>query len=323
MMSGGFVSPEQPGSARLLRRQEGFAMKKGKIFESTRARKEAMAAYIFVAPTIIGLLILNFYPIISTFYLSFCKTGDFGLNNTFVGLNNFVRLFKDPDIPRSLVNTFRYAFVQVTFSISISLVLAVLVNRKMKGVSIYRTIYFLPMICAPAAIAMVWRWMYNSDFGLLNRVLGTNISWTTDPKIAWICVAIVGIWSSIGYNMVLLLGGLQDIPKDYYEAASIDGATGIDAFFHVTIPLLSPTLFFIIQTGIIGALQLFDLPYMIVDESSRAVNSVKSVTYLFYQHSFKKGDRGYGSAIVIFMMVVIAIITWLIQKTEKKWVHYN
>ena len=297
--------------------------KKNRLFLTTRKKKEAKTAYMMVAPTIIGLLILNFYPIISTFYLSFCKTGDFGLNNTFIGIKNYIDLIHDPEIPQALINTFRYAAVQVTFSIALSLVLAVLVNRKMKGVTIYRTIYFLPMICAPAAIAMVWRWMFNQDFGILNKILGTNISWTTDPKIAWICVAVVGIWSSIGYNMVLLLGGLQDIPKDYYEAAQIDGATGINAFFHITIPLLSPTLFFIIQTGIIGALQLFDLPYMIIDESSRAVRSVKSVTYLFYQHSFERGERGYGSAIVIFMMIVISIITYLIQKTEKKWVHYN
>ena len=294
------------------------AKKKGS-FSTSRKKKEAKTAYLMVAPTIIGLLILNFYPIISTFYLSFCKTGDFGLNNTFIGIKNYMDLIHDPEIPQALVNTFRYAAVQVTFSIALSLVLAVLVNRKMKGVTIYRTIYFLPMICAPAAIAMVWRWMFNQDFGILNKILGTNISWTTDPAIAWICVAVVGIWSSIGYNMVLL----QDIPKDYYEAAEIDGATGINAFFHITIPLLSPTLFFIIQTGIIGALQLFDLPYMIVDESSRAVRSVKSVTYLFYQHSFERGERGYGSAIVIFMMIIIGIITYLIQKTEKKWVHYN
>ena len=297
--------------------------KKNKPIRTTRQKKAARTAYLMVAPTIIGLLILNFYPIIQTFWLSFCKTGDFGLNNTFIGLKNYADLIRDPEIPQALINTFRYAAVQVSVSIALSLVLAVLVNRKMKGVTIYRTIYFLPMICAPAAIAMVWRWMFNQDFGILNKMLGTNISWTTDPKIAWICVAVVGIWSSLGYNMVLLLGGLQDIPRDYYEAAEIDGATGINAFFHITIPLLSPTLFFIIQTGIIGALQLFDLPYMIIDESSRAVRSVKSVTYLFYQHSFERGERGYGSAIVIFMMVVISIITYFIQKTEKKWVHYN
>ena len=123
--------------------------------------------------------------------------------------------------------------------------------------------------------------------------------------------------------MVLLLGGIQDIPKDYYEAAAIDGATGIRSFFHITIPLLSPTLFFIIQTGIIGALQLFDLPYMIMDKSSRAFKHVESVTYLFYDYSFVKSDRGYGAAIVIFMLLVISIITFILQKTEKKWVFYN
>ena len=123
--------------------------------------------------------------------------------------------------------------------------------------------------------------------------------------------------------MVLLLGGIQDIPKDYYEAAAIDGSTGIHSFFHITIPLLSPTLFFIIQTGIIGALQLFDLPYMIMDRTSRAFKSVESVTYLFYQYSFEKSNRGYGAAIVMFMMLIIALITYILQKTEKKWVFYN
>lgn len=290
---------------------------------STRARAEAMWGFFFIAPTIIGLIILNFYPIISTVWLSFCKTGDFGLGNKFAGFQNFVRLFKDPEIFQSLINTFKYAIIQVPFSIGISLVLAVFLNRKMRGRSLYRTIYFLPMICAPAAIAMVWRWMYNQDYGLLNHFLGAKIGWTVDPKIAWISVAIVGIWSSIGYNMVLLIGGLQDIPKDYYEAAKIDGSSEVHSFFHITIPLLSPTLFFIIQTGVIGALQLFDLPYMIMDRSSRAFKKVESITYLFYDYSFTKSERGYGAAIVVFMLVIISLITWLLQKTEKKWVHYN
>lgn len=296
---------------------------KKSIFRSTRTRNDALWAYFFIAPTMIGLIILNLYPIVSTIYLSFCKSGDFGMGNTFVGLANYIKLIQDPEIPMSLINTFRYALVQVSFSIAISLVLAVLLNRKMKGVTAYRTIYFLPMICAPAAIAMVWKWMFNQDYGILNKIFGTNIAWVTDPKIAWICVAVVGIWGSIGYNMVLLLGGIQDIPKDYYEAASIDGASGIYSFFRITIPMLSPTLFFIIQTGIIGALSLFDLPFMIMDDSSRALSSVKSVTYLFYDYTFVKSNRGYGAAIVIFMILVISIVTVIVQKTEKKWVHYE
>ena len=288
-----------------------------------REKSEAMWAYLFIAPTIIGLIVLNLYPIISTIWLSFCKTGDFGIGNTFAGLVNYQNLFKDAEVGQALINTFKYAALQVPFSIAISLVLAVFLNRKMKGRTIYRTIYFLPMICAPAAVAMVWKWMFNQDYGILNRIFGVHIAWTTDPKIAWIAVAIVGIWSSIGYNMVLLLGGIQDIPKDYYEAAYIDGATPVHSFFHITIPLLSPTLFFIIQTGIIGALQLFDLPYMIIDKSSRALKYVQSVTYLFYRYSFEQSNRGYGAAIVVFMLVIIAIITFILQKTEKKWVHYN
>ena len=136
-------------------------------------------------------------------------------------------------------------------------------------------------------------------------------------------MVIVGTWSGIGNNMILLLGGLQDIPKDYYEAAAIDGSTGIHSFFHITIPLLSPTLFFIIQTGIIGALQMFDLPFMLMDQSSRAWPTVKTITYLFYEYAFEHGDKGYGSTIVVFMILVIGILTVILQKTEKKWVHYD
>lgn len=290
---------------------------------TSRQRSEAIWGLAFVAPTIIGLLILNYYPIFETFYQSVCKTGDFGIGNEFVGLKNFVTLIHDKEVFTTLFNSFRYAAVSLPVTIAISLVLAVLLNRKMKGRGIYRTIYFLPMVCAPAAVAMVWKWLFNQNYGLLNHIFGTDINWITDPKIAWISVIIVGVWSGIGNNMILLLGGLQDIPRDYYEAAAIDGSTGIHSFFHITIPLLSPMLFFIIQTGIIGALQLFDLPFMLMDQSSRAWPTVKTITYLFYEYAFEKGDKGYGSTIVVFMVVIIGIITFILQKSEKKWVHYE
>lgn len=290
---------------------------------TSRQKSEAIWGLAFVAPTIIGLLILNYYPIFETFYQSFCKTGDFGIGNKFIGLKNFVTLFHDKEVFTTTFNSFRYAAVSLPVTIAISLVLAVLLNRKMKGRGLYRTIYFLPMVCAPAAVAMVWKWLFNQNYGLLNHMFGTDINWITDPKVAWISVVIVGVWSSIGNNMILLLGGLQDIPKDYYEAAAIDGSTGVHSFFHITIPLLSPMLFFIIQTGIIGALQLFDLPFMLMDQSSRAWPTVKTITYLFYEYAFEKSDKGYGSTIVVFMVVIIGIITFILQKTEKKWVHYE
>ncbi len=288
-----------------------------------RQRSEARWGLLFVAPTIIGLLILNYYPIFETVWQSLCKTGDFGMGNEFIGLGNYIKLFQDDEVFQTLFNSARYALVSLPLTVIISLVLAVLMNRKMKGRGIYRTIYFLPMVCAPAATAMVWKWIFNQQYGLLNQVFGTDVAWITDPKLAWLCVVLIGVWGGIGNNMILFLGGLQDIPKDYYEAAAIDGSTGIHSFIHITIPLLSPMLFFVIQTGIIGALQLFDLPYMVMDKTSRAWPTVKTITYLFYEYAFEKSDRGYGAAIVMFMIVIIGIITLILQKTEKKWVHYE
>ena len=223
----------------------------------------------------------------------------------------------------TLFNSVKYAVISLPLTVAISLVLAVLLNRKMRGRTIYRTIYFLPMVCAPAAIAMVWKWMFNQDYGLLNHLFNAKINWVTDPSIAMIAIVVVGVWSSLGNNMILLLGGLQDIPRDYYEAASVDGSTGIHTFFHITIPLLSPMLFFIIQTGIMGALQLFDLPFMIMDQSSKAWPSVKTITYLFYEYAFERSDRGYGAAIIMLLICIISVITFILQKTEKKWVHYE
>lgn len=290
---------------------------------SAKAKREAIYGIAFILPTIIGLLILNYYPIVETVYQSFCETGDFGKGNTFIGLENYFHLFKDEEVFRTLFNSVKYAVLSLPMTVAISLVLAVLLNRKMKFRGGYRTIFFLPMVCAPAAVAMVWKWMFNQDYGLLNHLLNSKISWVTDPAIALIAIVVVGVWSSIGNNMILLLGGLQDIPKDYYEAASVDGSTGVSSFFHITIPMLSPMIFFIIQTGIMGALQLFDLPYMIMDDSSRAWPSVKTITYLFYEYAFERSDRGYGAAIIMLLIVIISIITFILQKTEKKWVHYD
>lgn len=296
-------------------------MKKKKL--SARGRTEAIWGLAFITPTIVGLLILNYYPIFETVWQSLCRTGDFGIGNTFIGLENFKNLFQDKEVFSTLFNSFKYAVLSLPLTVAISLVLAVLLNRKMKMRSVYRTVFFLPMVCAPAAVAMVWKWMFNQDYGLLNHLLGTKVNWVTSPALAMIAIVIVGVWSSIGNNMILLLGGLQDIPKDYYEAAAVDGSTGVHSFFHITIPLLSPMLFFIIQTGIMGALQLFDLPFMIMDQSSRAWPSVKTITYLFYEYAFEKSNRGYGAAIIMFLICIISFLTFLLQKSEKKWVHYE
>ena len=288
----------------------------------TRAAKnEAIWAWAFIAPTMLGLIILNFYPAVDTVIQSMCKTGDFGKGNTFVGLLNYQKALADPLILRSLWNTIKYALIEVPFGVGIALVLAVFLNQKLKGTSAFRTIFFLPMVCAPAAVAMVWKWLYNQQFGLLNNIFGTNVAWVSDPKVAWIAVAVIGVWSVIGYNMVLFISGLQEIPHDYYEAAEIDGATGIRQFFKITVPLLSPTTFFIFQTRVIGALTVFDLMFMVMDKTSVALNSVQSIVYLFYNYAFREGNKGYGSAVVMILVVFIMIVTFFVQKSEKKLVY--
>lgn len=175
-----------------------------------RERSEFLWGWLFILPTTIGLIVLNIIPIFQTIYQSFFKTGDFGKGNIFIGLQNYQKVFADKEIWQALINTFKYAIVEVPFSIVIALVLAVLLNRKMKGRSIYRTIIFLPMVAAPAAVAMVWRWLFNSDYGLINNVFHVHVNWVSNPKIAVFAVAIIGVWSIIGYNMVL---SCQDFRK--------------------------------------------------------------------------------------------------------------
>lgn len=288
-----------------------------------RARSEFIWGWLFILPTVIGLIVLNIIPIFQTVYQSFFKTGDFGKGNIFVGTANYVKVFGDSEVWQSLINTFKYAIVEVPFSIAIALVLAVFLNRKMKGRSFYRTVIFLPMVAAPAAVAMVWRWLFNSDFGLINNVFHVNVKWISNPSIAVFSVAVIGIWSIIGYNMVLFISGLQEIPHDYYEAAEIDGATGIRCFFHITLPLLSPTIFFVVVTRVIGALQVFDLMYMVMDKSNPALEKTQSLVYLFYKYAFINKNMGYGATIVVMLLIITMIITVFQMIAQKKWVFYN
>ncbi len=292
-----------------------------------REKQQFIWGWLFLLPTITGLVILNIIPMFQTIWQSFYKTGAFGKGNKFAGLANYEKLFHDASVWQALWNTVKYALVEVPFSIIIALALAVLLNRKIKGRGIYRTIYFLPMVAAPAAVAQVWRWLYNTEYGLLNRILNAiglrSVSWIADPRIAFISIAFVGIWSVIGYNMVLFLAGLQEIPNDYYEAAMLDGASNWKQFWHVTLPLISPTMFFVTVTRVIASLQVFDTIYMMMERKNRALPKTQSLVYLFYKYSFEEANKGYGSAIVVLLLVIILLITALQLYLQKKWVNYN
>lgn len=286
------------------------------------AKSESMWGYILVAPTIIGLLVLNFYPFIDTLKLSFAKTLPFGLYKM-QGIDNYVKMFSDPEFWKATWNTIYFCILTVPLGIFLALVVAIMLNAKIKGRTAFRAIFFLPMIVAPAAVAMVWKWMFNTEYGIINTIIGHNVNWVTDPKIIMITCAIVAIWSAIGYDAVLLLSGLQNISKSYYEAASLDGATKLQQFFHITLPMVSPTLFVVMITRLMASLKVYDLIYMIVEESNPVINDAQSLMYLFYRESFVAGNKGLGSAIVIWTVLLIGIVTIVQFWGQKKWVNYE
>lgn len=290
---------------------------------SSRQISELMWGWIFILPTMIGLIVLNIYPMLDTIKQSFYKTGDFGKGNVFVGLANYRKVMGDSEVWQALWNTVKYAIVEVPFSLVIALLLAVLLNKKMRGRDAFRTIFFLPMVVAPAAIAMVWKWLYNSNFGLINNVFNIKVNWISDPDIAIYSIAIIGIWSVIGYNMVLFLAGLQEVPRDYYEAASLDGANGWQQFINITVPLISPTIFFVLVTRVIGAMQVFDLIYMMIDLNNPAWKKTESLVFLFYKYSFQQSKKGYGATVVVVLLVFILLLTVIQLIGQKKWVHYE
>lgn len=183
--------------------------------------------------------------------------------------------------------------------------------------------FFLPMVVAPAAVAMVWKWMFNSEYGIINTVFHLDAGWTTDPNLVIPTVAIVAIWSAIGYDAVLLLSGIQNISKSYYEAASLDGCTKIQQFFYITLPMVSPTLFVVLIMRLMASLKVYDLIYMMIGEGNPALSKSQSLIYLFYRESFIKGDKGYASAIVIATVLLIGIITAIQFIGQKKWVNYE
>ena len=289
---------------------------------SAAAKREQNWAYIMVAPTIIGLIVLNLWPFVQTLYTSFCEHLGFG-HYKFIGIGNFVRMFQNAEFWKATWNTILFCILTVPVGLFLSLLVAMLLNAKVKFKGGFRTIFFLPMVCAPAAVTMVWRWIFNGEYGILNQAMGTRIGWITDPNVVMIACAVVAIWSNIGYDAVLLLAGLQNISKSYYEAASIDGANKVTQFFHITLPMVSPTLFVVMIMRLMASVKVYDLIYMMVEDTNPAVTSVQSLMYLFYRSSFEAGNRGYGSAIVIWTVLLIGLVTVIQFLGQKKWVNYD
>lgn len=278
--------------------------------------------YLLVAPTILGLILLNVYPFIKTLILSFSTTHPFGFYEL-SGVGNYTQMFGSREFWKATWNSVYFCILTVPAGIFLALITAVMLNEKIAGKTAFRAIYFLPMVVAPAAVAMVWKWIFNSDYGILNQILGVKVNWITNPHIVMISCAVVAIWSAIGYDAILLLSGIQNISKSYYEAASLDGAGKIQQFLHITLPMVSPTLFVVLIMRLMASLKVYDLIYMMVDQTNPALTSAQSLMYLFYRESFVAGNKGYASAIVIWTVFLIGIVTAVQFWGQKKWVNYE
>ncbi|MBO1304742.1 sugar ABC transporter permease [Enterococcus sp. 669A] len=289
-------------------------------------KDQVITAGLFIAPLFLGIIVFYLIPLFQSIFYSFTKWGMFG-GYEVVGLENYQRLLGDTELIQALKNTLLYAVFTVPVAIIISVFIAVLLNSKIKGKSFYRVIYFLPAVTMTSAVGMIWRWMFNSDFGIINQVLSLvgiqGPDWLNSSRWAIVALIIVGVWSSLGTSIVIFLSGLQGIPSTYYEAAEIDGAGPVKKFFSITVPLLSPTVFFQSITTLITALQVYDLIYMMYSQTNPALRSVQSVAYLFYRNSFVFNDKGYGAAIVVVLLVITLLITIVEFALQKKWVHYS
>lgn len=290
-----------------------------------RHGREWGTGLLFILPACVGLLALYIIPLITTVIVSLSKTGPFG-DRELIGIANYQQLIEDPEFWQALTNSCIYSVI-VLISIPLAILLATLINNVKRGASIYRVLFFLPVVTLPVAIGMVWRYLYNGEFGLINQGLGllgiTGANWVANPQTAIYAVSIVGIWMNLGVNIIILGAGLKSIPQDLYEASALDGAGALRQFRSITLPLLSPSIFLVSVLSVISSLQMFDLIYVMIGKGSPAEHASQTVVYLFFRKAFVEADHGYGAAIAIALLAIIMGITALQFRAQKKWVFYG
>jgi multiple sugar transport system permease protein len=288
-------------------------------------KRQNLAGWLFVGPVIFGILLFQIAPVIASLGVSF--TNWTGLRTPrFIALDNYVRLFtKDDQFYRSLLNTGIFTVVCVTASIGIGLGLAILCNQKVHGVGIFRTLFYSPVVTNVVAIGFVWFWLYEPNNGLFNSLLRSvglpAPAWLSDSNVALVAVIIVAVWQGVGYPMVILLAGLQSIDSSLLEAATVDGASAWRRFWSVTVPLLTPSIFFLIITQFIASFQVFGIIYVMT--SGGPNNATQVFIYKIYTAAFAEGRLGYASAMGWVLFVIVGLITAAQWRLERRWVHYD
>jgi multiple sugar transport system permease protein len=286
--------------------------------------KSTLNAYLYLVPTLLGLLIFSAGAIVASFLLSFTNW-QLVLPPVWVGLRNYVEIFELPAFWRVLGNTVYYTVGYVPLAVTIPLLMALLVNQKLRGITFFRTTYFLPVVTSGVAIALVWGWMYNPSFGVINYLLGLlgieGPRWLADPRWAMPSLIIIGVWHSLGYNMVIYLAGLQGIPQELYEASRIDGAGWWPQFWRITVPLITPTIFFILVLSVIGSFQVWTITYLLTQGGP--ANATLTLSYYIYQQGFEWFHMGFAAALAYVLFGIVFVVTMVQMRLQKQWVFYH
>lgn len=288
--------------------------------------QRTVLTWLFLAPTLIGLGLFTFLPILASIALAFFRW-DIITDPQFVGLDNFAQIAADPTIRVSFLNTIAFVIIAVTLQLALALGLAVLVNTKMPALlrSFFRSVLFFPLILSAASVSIIMSYLFNENFGLVNHVLNllgmADVPWLTSTHGAMIVVILVYVWQNFGFSFLLFLGGLSSIPKEVYEAAQVDGATGWKQFWRITFPLVSPTTLVASVMAIISALQIFDQPYVLTRGGPG--DSTRTAVMVIYESAFKQLEFGRASAIGIVLTVVIMLVTAVQFRLSRRFVFYG
>lgn len=276
--------------------------------------------YLFILPNFLGFLVFMLVPILMSLYFSFTNY-DVISTIEFVGLENYINLFQDEQFIIAILNTLWFTVLTVPLGVILSLLLAVLLNRQIRGISIFRTLVFIPVITSMVAVSLVWSMLYEENGGLLNTLLGylhlPSVAWLTSTEMAMISIAIMSIWKGLGYNMTIFLAGLQGVPRDLYEAATIDGANAFQKFWKITVPMIGPTTYFVTLMALIGSLQVFDQVNIMT--GGGPVNATRTIAFHLYQYGFQFYKMGYACAAAYVLFILVFIVSLIQNRSSKKW----
>ena len=293
-------------------------------FQMTLSRRRIVTGYIFIMPFILGFLFWFLIPALVSIYLTFQKW-NLMTPPQYVGMQNIEHLFNDPLLLQSLKATFLFSFLSVPLSLLLSFFLAMLLHREIRGIGIFRTLYYLPSIVPAIATALLWAWMFNTEFGLVNVLIralgGAKIPWLQSTTWAIPAFIILSLWGA-GGPMIIFLAGLQGIPDIFYEAADIDGAGRLDKLRHVTLPLMSPIIFFNLVLGVINAFQQFTIVYLITSGTGGPENATLFLVLYIYRTGFRNLNMGYAAAVSWVLFIILAVLSFIIFKFLGNRVYY-